>query len=370
MPTPLSGQATLPGGGQLYNVRGTTWVLYDVGGVKIAYDLTGPAATTFAPNMAPQEVDGGVWDSWRIVNGGNATELAGIRDPSYQDWLNRQVLLLTGGNAELANDLDVKRLIIERAAENISDAELSVRLRETDYWKSRTERQSQWNDLSPAEQEYQVNQVAADLVNQWFQNVGSPVSITDPTLRDFARKVASGQSSAAYVIETWIKPQALNNQESPWSRTVRSEEESQLQRGVDVENSAQQVQDLYTRWGVPYSDDVLRKWANDLTSKTASDADLQQWLQAQAAVLYPWKDKNVETRVAAEPWLQTYARVLERPAPDIFNAKIQEALVSGTPTYDFEQRLKASPEWLQTRNAVDSLVPAAAEVGRRMGFVK
>lgn len=303
------------------------------------------------------------------IDGGNALELDSIaRDfGSYRNYWNWLIKAYMGPNPA-KNDPGVLRVLAQLAARpDMSSEELDNLLKGTSYYQSRTEAQLEWNDLSKAEQEKRVNDTAIQLVDSYFQLVGAQIPMTNGTLMQWARRIASGEIGYGTAIEQWIKPAALKNPESPWSRTIRNEKINQGQFEVDVENAAEQARQLARRWGVQLSDTSLADWGNKLTMNEASEADLIDYLKKQASILYPWKDPELETMEAAEPWLQTYSRVMERNA-DIFNVDVQRALSQGQPVFEFEQTLRSSDQWLETQNATDTLTSMAAEIGRRMGF--
>jgi hypothetical protein len=88
----------------------------------------------------------------------------------------------------------------------------------------------------------------------------------------------------------------------------------------------------------------------------------------QAQMLYAWKPREMETVTAAQPWLSTFERTMERNA-DLFDPRVQEALTSGRRVWEFEQDLRRTDEWLGTKNGQGTMTETIAEVGRRMGFV-
>ena len=105
-----------------------------------------------------------------------------------------------------------------------------------------------------------------------------------------------------------------------------------------------------------------------LVENLDSEADLTEFLKDQAQVLYPWKDREIATQTAAEPWMTTFSRVLEQPMPDIYNPRIQQALTAGQPIYDFEKTLRQSDDWKQTMNFRQTMTNAVAMLGEKMGF--
>ncbi len=124
---------------------------------------------------------------------------------------------------------------------------------------------------------------------------------------------------------------------------------------------------MANRWGVKLDEPTVKSWATGIVTLTKSEDDLVEYFKNQSAILYPWKDREMETESAAQPWIQTYSRVMERQA-DLFNPKVQAALQQGQPVFEFEKQLKASPEWEQTRNFQDAATQVLGDVGARMGF--
>lgn len=375
-----TGVNRVPVGGQLIS---TNWpgigevflIVYDIGGgQKVYYDVSNPTvrdgSNLAAIGPATRMEIGQFTAIPGLAHGGQASELWTIKEGSYQEWFNKQLTIISGGNEALATDPEVRGILADFIANPRPDPkpELEAKLKQTQYWKTRTDNQAVWNDLSPATQASRVQEEAIRLGDLWLRNVGSPLSFTDPRMQEWATGVASGKYGEGFVTESFIKPEAAKNSESPWMRTLRSENEAQNKRPVDVENKEEEVRDLYRRWGLQPSGDAVHKWASDITTNASSDADLLQSLQQMSSVLYPWKPPAMETLTAAQPWLDTFNRVLEKPT-DLFDPKVQQALTSGTPIYQFEQQLRESDDWLHTKNASDQLSSATSDIGRLMGFV-
>lgn len=368
-----SGPNKLPAGGVIYRPSsGGYFVVYDLGqGVKVRYSFD--ANTWNQSNLAGlpvRNVDATAFHKMGTIDGGSGAELWGISQKyqSYKQFFDHWLTTLLGGNREAANDPQVRKIYTDWIANpELTEAEIKARLQLTPFYKKRTDAQREWNDLSPAEQNYRKRESAARLQQLWFQNVGTQLDPTNKNLLAWAENVASGEWGEGYVIERLIKPRALKNPESPWSRIVRKEQEEHRQRPIDIENKANEVRQLYQTWGIQPEQTSIKTWATDILANRKSDADLFENVKAMARALYPTKDPELETKQWAQPWLQTYSRILERPA-DIFHPKVQEALTNGTAPYLFEQQLRASDEWLNTQNSVQTLTTMAANMGRRMGF--
>jgi hypothetical protein len=267
-----------------------------------------------------------------------------------------------------AGSLGVLTVLAEFAGRpDMSPAELENRLRNTNYWKSLTDSQREWNSLAPAEQQKRRAEMLTQMQDVWQQFGGVRPDGSDPRIANHLENLASGKTTFnTYVANVKTLAEALPD--SPWSRQQREEAERNRQRPIDIENTAQRIRETTERWGVQWSAGTVNQWAKEMVEKFKSDEDLILELRKQAQVLYPWKSPEVETMTAAAPWMETYRRVMERNA-SLFDAPIQQALTAGQGVWDFEQNLKKSDEWLSTRNGQDTMHSAINEVGRRMGFV-
>jgi hypothetical protein len=371
----------LPPGGVAYTVNGTTVVQYTVDGANIFYDFSEPGirdrvdmgAVPFRGAVDP----GKFFGQPNLVHGGVVSELQGSdiqKSPTYQDWMNRQLVILTGNDKAMLGDRQVVSLLMKRAAENISDEELQATLKNTNWWKGRTDSQRQWEKLSPADQANKIKDAAAQLADSYFQETGQQLKMKNNNeLFAKATQLASGATSVSQLVWGWIRPLAQKNPESPWSRHLRDEQENQRQRGVDIENMTGHARDLFEQWGIKGSDSTLKTWGQKLVEKKNSEQDLLDYLKNQATVMYPWAKDQLATGMAtkdiAQPWVDTFQRVMEQPT-DLFNPKVQAALTKGQPVYDFEKQLKMGDDWLNTKNARDTMTQTATEVGKRMGMIK
>jgi hypothetical protein len=365
--------APVPAGGRLLIVDGVYVVQYDVGnGLRVYYDFSAPGTmgqvSTSGYGPAQQVAHDAFYGQQGLIHGGLVQEILGIKDPSYQAWFDKTLNIATGG-ASWVNNPEMRAIYADWIVNpETSSDEIEARVKQTGYWKGTTDAQRQYNNSSPAEQAKMQNDAAASLANNYFQITGQTINLADPQLRQWATSIASGAQTAGFVVESFIKPIALQNPQSPWSRSIQDEHAQEQQRGVDVSNQSEQVRDLYRRWiGQDPDPNTVSQWANDLVSKQKSEADLLTTLQQQSKQLYPWKDSALETSIAAQPWLSTYSRVLERPA-DLTNPDVQRALTSGQAPWAFEQDLKRKDEWLSTKNGQASVLGAVGSVGRLMGF--
>jgi hypothetical protein len=268
-------------------------------------------------------------------------------------------------------DQEVMRVAATRMGRpDMTEAEFENLLKGTKYYQTRTEGQLRWNDLSSAEKGVQLNETLSRMVQAYQQFVGGTPN-WNAQMQD-VEDIASGKIGFGQWTETKLKKIALTNPESPWSRTVREETENQRRRPIDIENTVLQIRDTLTQWGLSWSEATIVKWGRELVEKLKSDEDLLGTVKQQAQVLYPWKDPEMETVVAAAPWIETYNRVLERQG-SLQTAEIARVLSAygrdpdNNDVWSFEQKLKMTDAYDQTKQGQDDGWSTAAELVGMMG---
>lgn len=369
-----TGPMELPPDAQIYNIAGTyeVWAVFDVGGgVRIGYEVDTSQGAVDWKSSPTSTVDRGQWDQMGVVNAGSSAELSTFQTgpfSTYREFWDAIIDQVMGPYNPARNDPEVMRVVAEFASRpDMGEVELASKLQRTNWYRTRTEEQLEWNGLQPAEQEKRTEEAAARAADTWFQFTGERIDPSDPRIANYAVKLASGEMGWG-AFSQLVKGRALDNPESPWARDVRAEQEAQRQRPIDIENTAQNIRDTLSRWGLQWTAGEIERWAKGIVEKRYSDEDLMQTVKTAASTLYPWKDPEQETIQAAQPWLSTYERLMERSGT-LQTREVQRALTQGTPVYEFEQDLRRTDEWaLGTRNGRDELVSIASEVGRRMGF--
>jgi len=307
------------------------------------------------------------------VFGGNATELEEIPAAfgTYAAYTNAILDQLFPKGDPRRLDAEVMRVAATRMGRpDMTEAEFENLLKGTKYYQTHTEGQLRWNDLSSAEKGLQLNETLSRMVQAYQQFVGGTPN-WNAQMQD-VEDIASGKIGFGQWTETKLKKIALTNPESPWSRTVREEQENQRRRPIDIENTVLQIRDTLTQWGLSWSEATITKWGRELVEKLKSDEDLLGTVKQQAQVLYPWKDPEMETVVAAAPWIETYNRVLERQG-SLQTSEIARTLAAygrdpdNNDVWSFEQRLKMTDAYDQTKQGQDDGWSTAAELVGMMG---
>lgn len=357
----------LPSDAKMFKVGNKYFAVFTVGGVPISYSVD-PKATNF--NAASvRTLSGAQFHGLKTVNGGSAEELRGLKEQwgSYGKFWGRILDEVIGTTNPARRDAGVLRVLAEYAARpDMSAQELQNKLQGTQWYQTRTQAELEWNSLAAGEKDKRRIETAQDMAGVWLQYGGVNIDATDPRVKNYLERVASGKMGFGAFTEM-VKKQAEADPDSPWARQLAEMEKSRNERGINIENTAQRIRDLARRWGVQMSDSTYTQMATEVVAGTKSDADVLKTFQQQASVLFPWKDPEMETATAAGPWVETYKRLMETET-DLMNPKVQQAMSAGMSVWDFEKSLKKSPEWMKTKNAKDEMTSLVSEVGRRMGF--
>lgn len=361
---------------------GNLWAWFrvpDIDGLWVRYAVPRDGSVNFAGHQIERLSNAQVAAKYGTsVNGGNAAELAEIPTAfgTYGTYL-KTILdqLFTPGDPR-RRDAEIMRIVAERAGRpDMSEAEFQNKVKATKYYQGRTEGQLRWNDLSEAERQTRRRETAVRMAQIWQQHMGSPIAIGEllGPRSEWVEAVASGKNGWGWFTEQVVKPRAEMHAESPWSRQLRTEREEQRQRPIDIENTVNQLRQTVDRWGVTLDEKTLATYGRALVEKRMSDDDVNNIIRQQAKVLYPWKDENLETIVAAAPWIEVYSRTMERQG-SLQTPEIRRALTAmgrdpqNNDPWSFEQQLKLTPAWGETKNGQDAMFSAAADLGQLVGF--
>ncbi len=366
-----SGPIKLPSDTQLVNVGYNIYAVYDVGGVKLAYTInTAPNAVDWKSHGALTTFTQDQFNQQGYIMAGDATELGTVTETfgNYRSFYNSILSRVMGPYNPAKDDPEVQRVLADFAARpDMDPAELQNKLQATKWYQTHTQGELEWNGLSAAEQQKRRDQVVQQATDTWFQVAGERVDPGDPRVANYIEQLASGKMGWGAFTQI-VQKAARDNPESPFMRDTRAEQEAQRQRGVDIENTMQNIRDTLRKWGLAWTDGNIRDWAQQIVEKRSSDEDLMQSIKQQAAHLYPWKDPEMETLQAAQPWLRVYEKRFDGKQGSLTDPLIQGALLKGTLPFEFDKQIKRSSQWLTTQNARDELMGAGFEVAKRMGF--
>ena len=376
----------IPTGYELIKVGGDTYIAYELGDGDAAITMfykaigdvpAGPVTTmdeaTWRERVAAnQYIDAGTTAAFEDLD----------HEGSYQEMFE-SVLYEMGlmGTSALQDSevMGVVGLMLSRP--DMSPEEFKNRLNRTAWAQSMTDRQKTWNDKSKAQQDQEIMTTAAQAISQaLFTYAGMDLDLTGvetveqlaamhPDAYKYAKAIASGEMTDYQVVETWIKTVARDDPESPWMRRLRDEEKARGAHGVDIEDQAKAVMDLYYQYGLPITQAEAKEIGEQLVMNQKSFLDVQESVRDQAEALYPHKPREVATRTWAKPYTSTMAQMWEiSDEVDLDDPTLQRALGENQNLGEFRKQLKSNERWLTTNNAQEETHGIISELGKRMGF--
>jgi hypothetical protein len=383
--SPVPTGATLMQGGEVLRDGTVSVIRYQIAeGVYIEYSISQPGlleANGYSPADAVEyyEPEGQLVD---YATAGDAIAIQELVNEGFESW--SELIEEFMGNYYSAHDPartdpEVMAIFTEVFVTGIwADpnvdlaAYIESQLRGTEYYQALTAVAAEYNSLTLAEQRARVEQQAAIVAEEFWNLTGNRLSISDEQVVEMATAVASGARTLSAVYQE-IRDIALQDPESPLSRSIRTEEINQGVFGNSVENTAQQYRNEASEWGVQLDDATLDQWAEDVLMGTVSDADWQEYVKDVAETLYPWKNRETKTSVAAQPYLSSYRNLME-VSGDLNTNVIRNFLQGSEPgvkpsLQEFEMSLRQLPEWKQTANAKQTYDRVAGSIGRTMGFM-
>lgn len=364
---------SLPKDGQIITdeADGHSWVFYTIGQWVLSFDLGTDLSQYDTEGMQTGSRYYNGFDLLshpNVVGGGRVDVLNEISTAGFgsmKAFSDRAFGILGAPGAK--DDPELQKIVLEYIRRpTMSTTELQYLVSQTTWYKSRTETARRWNDMGPADQAAEADRVREQLRQSWLETFGTYPEEAD--LGTWATDVASGQMGYGAVLDA-MRRRAAGDPESPWSRTLRSEQENRRLRGQQVTDATGSLRSVAEQWGVQLTDATLKQWADDIVARKKSSVDFEELMKDQAMALYPGKPRELSIADYAQSWMSSYMRVLEKTDASLFNPIIQSALQRGVNLADFERELRDNPEWMQTKNAMETMTSSAARIGARMGFV-
>lgn len=146
--------------------------------------------------------------------------------------------------------------------------------------------------------------------------------------------------------------------------------------GGEAQDTVTQLKQTAWKNGMRYSESTYEKWAQSVAAGAETMQRLTQTIRGQAKTLAPAYaqelDNGQDLYDVASPYIQAKAKILERnPADvDLFDSDIRGALSAtgpdgkpaSTSLWAFEQSMRKKPDWLNTKNAQDTINGVAHRV--------
>jgi hypothetical protein len=157
----------------------------------------------------------------------------------------------------------------------------------------------------------------------------------------------------------------------------------------NLDGVAGQVQDLIDNYRQQYGVNPTQSFVSNsiksiigATDPESAKANLEQQLKEQAQILYPaLRDKidaGLSVRAIADPFISTYSKLMEENDLNVGldNRFVKQALSNKNDKGEYQimdedsfaRQIRSTSEWLNTRNAKESMLGAADEVLKQFGF--
>jgi hypothetical protein len=157
----------------------------------------------------------------------------------------------------------------------------------------------------------------------------------------------------------------------------------------DLDGVAGQVQDLIDNYRQQYGVNPTQSFVTSSIKSivgaedpTAAKANLEQQLKEQAQILYPALkekiDAGLSVRSIADPFISTYSRLMEENDLNVGldNKFVRAALSNKNEKGEYQiidedsfaRQIRSTDEWLNTRNAKETMLGAADGILKQFGF--
>lgn len=349
----------LPAGYRLVKFGGRAYVVYDVklaggGRISLGWSLSKKEAQELGINW--DNIKGITREQFKKLSlgWGSASELVtkGLKgEHPLQTYLRTKIYQVYGKKVSWVKDKEVLEIYLMAYLEGWTTEEIYERLKRTDWWRNRTDAQRNWElEVSKADKRKQIELIQTRLRNDIMDLYGptfewADIGITNSELNKLAEEIASGkhgdpEMGYELVFDDLRREAEQVEGSQAW---IDLQQDMQAQRDFmnEPENMLWDITQQAIQWLGPQSDGVaylsegtLQKWANDLVSGTASEADWNAFLQQTAKNMYPWLPANTTWTEAVDPYRALAERVWGKPVPyeDAILQKVAAVDPNGTAT--------------------------------------
>jgi len=368
--------------GDLFRVNdGRIYAIAETGGGVTYYSLVSPEQrvksderATFVTNGEWETLTANAgWHEWE--QGGDIRELLGSVGEAGR-----------GLGPEAMGDAGVVKTLLELASGQfmgedgqLSQLKLTDALFQTEYFQQTIEQERAYNSMTEVQRDNEILNKAGTIVGLWRMYLGESLTLpgsleelrSNPAFAGWyqqAELLAKGMISRTRLINTWIQPEALKNDQSPWSRTLEQEDRQQNQEQIDVETKRGEVRDLADGYGLSLSDEELMGYGQQLVDNDLSLDELEEKIDAQSVAFYGYKPPGMRWTTYADPYRRAKMELHEVALPDHTDEGLQEALQDGISLREYKKNLRSDSVWPTTTNGRNTIMNAFGFAGRNMGF--
>jgi hypothetical protein len=400
--TPGENSYGYPTGFTLYDVGGTRYLVYEV---SDAGNLNSATAAIYYAVANPEHYLGVAQSMTRIawnqaagdyVDGGAAAVLLDD-DHIGRSWDQIMSSIIAGDMNMAGTDATSDAGIMHGLAELIAnpgmgEAEQTALWVGTDWYDAHTQKQLAWNDYGTAEKNLKIEEAATNLLTVTEYYTGTPADTAfmygtdgqfnvallqqrNPDLYQNAFDLASGAATQVGLVGSWVKPMAVDIDQSPHNRRLEEEVRLQGMRDMGIASARSSVVDLYEQYGLQASGYTIDTVVSKLYMNQMSLDEIETTVKNHSLAKYPNKPLEMDWATYAEPYKDSFSSLLELPRPGFQDPTLAKYLQQapedgvGPPNvYEFEKQLRRDPRWEKTKNANDAYHSAFGQIGRLMGF--
>jgi hypothetical protein len=390
-----------PTGFTLYDVAGTRYLVYEVSDKA---NLNSATAAIYYAVADPEHYLGEAQPMTRLawnqamgdyVDGGAASVLLDD-DHIGRSWdqimSSIMAIDMHMAGTDATSDVGIMHGLAELIANpGMGESEQKALWVGTDWYDWHTQKQLDWNDYGTAEKNLKIEEAATNLLTVMEYYTGTPADMTfmygtdgqfnvallqqrNPDLYQNAFDLASGAATQVGLVGSWIKPMAVDIDQSPHNRRLEEEVRLQGMRDMGIAAARSSVIDLYEQYGLEASGYTIDTVVSKLYMNQMSLDEIETTVKNHSLAKYPNKPLDMDWATYAEPYKNSFSSLLEVPRPGFRDPTLAKYLQAPTEgdgvqnVYEFEKQLRRDPRWEKTKNAKDSYHSAFGQIGRLMGF--
>lgn len=277
----------------------------------------------------------------------------------------------------LRSSPDLSRLFNNAVKDKYSQARFVAELRNTNWYKTRSEsvRQAQvLQKTDPAEYARRVQRASSAVADQYFALTGRKMAPASAN--------AYGQTAFLYGFNDGEIRALVGNTAKSQTLMMKGG------LGGSLGEAERQLRQAAEDYGLDFPDSYFAGKLNDIARQKIDTGsavnNIRNWAKSKYAAYADEIDQGMTIRDIAEPYKQLMAKTLEvsDKGLSVNDKNIQKALTyrptvekgkPGPPTpmalWQFEADLKNDPRWNKTQNAQDSIMAAGRKVLSDMGLL-
>ena len=340
---------------------GYAWYTVDKEHLKQVYG-------TETPQVDPRFVfsNGGQFEG-RFGNNywGNAQEISLKSDNPWDDLKDK--IFNQFGHVPGLDEPEIRRLLMQAYFEGWTENQWTVEYRRTSYYNNLTDGQRAWAGKSQAEKDQQVKQQATKMAEDYNSIWGLQKKPLD--FMDDALKIASGTT----LYDSWLfnqRRQAEKQEGTPAWTDRRQQEREGREEGNREENLGLYAEQQWQHWvGTGLPKEFGERWGVWLATGKKSEADLENYLKQISQSRWAYKPAEIPYSDWSSGYKSQIKDELELTTIGDTDPLLKKVLNTDMTGQDLTQLIRQDKRFLSTERMYGELSSAAADMGRRFGFI-